>query len=240
MRNCDFSLSWLLCTVVAATSVLLVYLGLTHWGGQQLMEAWLKQAASSLPPPAQRRHPSPSCCAAICHCEADCMRRGHRRRLLIPSTTLFAALLLFTVVTWQSASFRHPASSRKASPFKPSNAASLTPDSTLSRISARLRQLETTPIVSYRESLRLNERTCAGRESQSNPDQINGQSNYWRSLSSETLYEKRQNVIDGVRREFGLPGLLSTADMDVLQSPMYGSGTRGIVYTGGNAVCLSG
>lgn len=145
---------------------------------------------------------------------------------------LVASLSLLVAVSWQSASFRQQIALSTSKTYRAAA------HSTLGLLSARLRKLEAQPIASYRDSLRVNQGTCAGREIQSNIDQINGQSTFWAGLSSQTLREKRQSVIDGIRKEFGLPGLLDSS-MDILKSPMYGNGGRGIVYTGGNAVCLS-
>ena len=161
------------------------------------------------------------------------MQRVRQSRLVLH--TLALSLFLLIVVSWQSASF-HDRTPRSIPAKIPVSHTPSSSDGTLQLLSARLRKLESQPIASYGESLRLNKRTCEGRQKQSNIDQINGQSSYWESLSSETLHEKRQNVIDGLRKDFGLPGLLESRDMDILRSPMYGDGTRGIVYTGGNAV----
>jgi hypothetical protein len=162
------------------------------------------------------------------------MQRVHRRRLIL--ITLLVSLTLLIVISWQSAAFHDTAKAPVTESSRASTGVTSGRDGTLHVLSERLRKLESRIIASYGESLRLNERTCAGRDKQSNIDQLNGQSAFWEGLSSEMLHEKRQNVIDAVRTDFGLPGLLESGNMDILKSPMYGDGTRGIVYTGGNAV----
>lgn len=162
-----------------------------------------------------------------------------------------AVLLLLIVVILESGSFSDtsgPSSRLKAALrssrqhatlIRPKAGRSL---STLELVSNALVRLERTPIATYDDALRANTLVCKGREAQSNRDQINGESSFWRGLTSEYLVEKRSNIIEGVRDAFGLPGLLEQKkeggkELDILQtSPMFGDGRRGIVYTGGNAV----
>lgn len=98
-----------------------------------------------------------------------------------------------------------------------------------------LARLENAPILSVDEAIRQNERTCGGKERQSNPDQIKGERTFWDALSAETIRDKRRGLIRNLRAAYK-PQQASSNGSTALTDPMFGSG-RGIVYTGGNAVC---
>jgi len=108
---------------------------------------------------------------------------------------------------------------------------------TLRRLIQTLEKLDAARILDYDDALELNERTCDGREIQSNQDQINGESSFWRSLSSRELLQKRSNLIFGLRDAFDLPSSLSGRASPNGSYPIYGEG-KGLVYTGGNAVSI--
>lgn len=155
-----------------------------------------------------------------------------------PLQIALLALALLCVILYFSAAFQPqypeaiPPQSTKVSFSK-----STTGDDggVLERLEKTLQKLENTPISSYDQALRKNEQTCENRQVQSNPDQIAGQETFWREVRSEELAEKRQNIINGIRDQFGLPGL-QYAQPNLRTSSMYGSG-RGLVFTGGNKVC---
>lgn len=147
-----------------------------------------------------------------------------------------AALLL--VILYASAAFQPQYSRRRTATGRAAGGSfgKVTAEAGLFQIlEARLQALEKTPILSYQEALKKNEQTCKNREIQSNPDQITGESEFWEQLTSETLQEKRQDVIDAIRNEFGLPGLQHSNPPNLLKSGMFGNG-RGLVFTGGNKV----
>lgn len=147
----------------------------------------------------------------------------------------FAALALLLVVLYTSAAFQaqyreaaHPRSTGTFFAKQDTGKAGV-----LHKLELILSKLESTPIVTYEQALKKNERTCKNSEVQSNPDQIKGEQAFWKDLSSQTLREKRQNVIQSIRQAFGLPGLQYSTPKDLLKSGMYGDG-RGLVFTGGN------
>jgi hypothetical protein len=110
--------------------------------------------------------------------------------------------------------------------------------SPLAILSQTLDRLDNTTVLPYAEALKYNEQTCAGRGIQSNPDQVKGEVAFWRSLTPEIIQEKRHALVEGVRAAFGLPEALRAENAHTMYPNMWGKG-RGIVYTGGNAVCLS-
>lgn len=162
----------------------------------------------------------------------------HVRRQI--QTIALAGLFLFIVTTLLSSSFQYargtfPSFQQISIDIKQL----VTSDSTvglLQRLESALEALERTPIATYEEALAYNEQTCNGRHAQSNPDQIKGESEFWRELDRETLFQKKTDVIRGLRTFFGLPGLRNVPPEGLLESPMYGVTQRGIVFTGGNKV----
>lgn len=145
-----------------------------------------------------------------------------------------AALLL--VILYASAAFQPQYSRTATGRAAGSSFGKVTEEAGLFQVlESRLQDLEKTPILAYQEALKKNEQTCKNREIQSNPDQIKGESEFWEQLTSETLQEKRQDVIDAIRKEFGLPGLQHSNPPNLLKSGMFGDG-RGLVFTGGNKV----
>lgn len=156
-----------------------------------------------------------------------------------PVQVAFLALALLLVILYLSAAFQPqypgPAVSR---PLRTSFSKDTTGNGVLDRLERTLQKLEGTPITTYEEALRKNEQTCKDRQVQSNPDQVAGEGSFWCEVSSETLEEKRQNIITAIKEQFGLPGLHYAVAKDLVMSPMYGDG-RGLVFTGGNKVSRS-
>ena len=100
-----------------------------------------------------------------------------------------------------------------------------------------LRRLETAPILSHEDSHAKNNATCAGKERQSNPDQIKGDAELWANMNETTIIAKRQALVDRLRLAYG--PLADTGKPTLLPETVktggYGKG-RGIVFTGGNSV----
>lgn len=150
---------------------------------------------------------------------------------------LFLAALLFWV-TWSSSSFR-TTDPRVA-------AAARRRAKSLRDIARALDRLEKAPILPYNDALADNDKTCRGRAVQSNPDQVNGNLQFWQSLTNEQISDKRRNLVQAVRTAYRLPEVLTSkkVPLEVLQDrarsydSLYGTGERGIVYTGGNADTL--
>jgi len=151
-------------------------------------------------------------------------------RLPVLAQLALAFALLLLLVTWSSSSF--------GSPTPASSLVNLL-HHPLQKLSDALDRLEKTPIASYEEALRYNEKTCRGRGVQSNRDQINGESEFWKALTAETIREKRESLVQTVREAFNLNVTLHQAELTAesarLFNDLYGRG-RGIVFTGGNAV----
>lgn len=153
----------------------------------------------------------------------------------------FLGLALLLVVLYTSAAFQPQYPQTAAAPVKAPTGRTFEKSSEasgiLERLESILQKLENTPILPYDEALKRNEQTCRGRQVQSNPDQVAGERTFWREVTSDKLKEKRQNVIESIRKVFGLPGLKHSNLNGMLQSGMYGRG-RGLVFTGGNKVSL--
>jgi len=150
------------------------------------------------------------------------------------------AIALLLLVTFKSSTFDAAAVLDKSAAF---NKHKQTPTSgqakstgLLEHLENILQKVERAPIESYDEALAKNERTCKGRDVQSNPDQIKGESAFWRQLSSDDLARRRQAVADGIRSYFGLPGLLDAGLDDFSVATYFGTDGRGLVFTGGNKV----
>lgn len=145
-------------------------------------------------------------------------------------------LVLLVLITWQSSSFQ--------SFDRTAARAAARRTTSLKRLTKALDGLESTPILSYEDALAYNEETCEGRAVQSNRDQVNGDSEFWRSLTTQQLADRRSTLIRTVRDAFKLPHSLETSSLPeetarayvASYESLYGDGTRGIVYTGGNAV----
>jgi hypothetical protein len=149
------------------------------------------------------------------------------------------AIALVLIITFKSSSFETPilpsvnkfAASKDEQPSGKAKSTGL-----LEHLEEILQKVESAPVLSYDEALAKNERTCKGREVQSNPDQIRGESSFWRNLPGEELERKRQDIIDGIRSHFGLPGLLDAGLDDLTTTSTFGTRDRGLVFTGGNKV----
>ena len=107
--------------------------------------------------------------------------------------------------------------------------------SLLAILSRALERIETQPLLDYNDGLKYNEQTCAGRGIQSNPDQVKGEVDFWRSLTAAQIQEKRRDLTKGIGQAFGLPDSLWSNSSHTMDAEMWGAG-RGIVYTGGNSV----
>lgn len=159
---------------------------------------------------------------------------GARRPIQVAGTAfgLLLAILYFSAAFQPQ--YPGPAVSR---PLRTSFSKEATESGVLERLESTLQKLESTPIATYEAALRKNEQTCKNREVQSNPDQVAGEQTFWREVSSEILQEKRQNVVNAIREQFGLPSLRYSLPSHLVKSPMYGE-ARGLVFTGGNKVNL--
>lgn len=101
----------------------------------------------------------------------------------------------------------------------------------LSRIDALL----STPIPSYAESAKRQRKLCPTSHEQSNQDQINGEGDFWREVTTSYLHSKRLRVAAGLRERLGFDEDWKEQALDGgAWESLFGDGGRGIVMTGGN------
>ena len=89
------------------------------------------------------------------------------------------------------------------------------------------------PVLSFDEARAANERQCPRRIADPlvNPDQYNGEHEFWENLSIEEIVQRRAEIVLALQRKL-------EAGEEVLGGIGSGQG-RGIVLTGGNGVCAA-
>jgi len=103
----------------------------------------------------------------------------------------------------------------------------LTWNALAARVDEALTRAEMVPILSVEEGWEQSRKTCDPR-----PEQANGPRTQWAGITSETLFQKRQQVFDGVRAYFDF----NQANISEAVNTLHFGSRRGIVYTGGNLV----